>query len=248
MRACQTKSVVGEYATGNTTRGIRNWAYDANPTTFGDIGYDLTGPEVHADGEIWTATLWELRKKLVAQYGQAEGSEVAARLVTDAMPLSAPDPSFLDMRDAILTADADRYHGDNTDTVWSVFAHRGAGASASSATGDDTEPRPAFDHASDSRNGTLVGTVVNASTGAPVKNAKVIVGEFEARVSPLVRTSAPAASAPGWRAAATTCSSRHPASASRRFKDVAVTAGQDHLGQALGRAQPGLARRPVPPS
>ena len=87
---------------------------------------------MHADGEIWTATLWELRKKLVAQYGQAKGSEVAARLVTDAMPLSAPDPSFLDMRDAILTADADRYHGDNTDTVWSVFAHRGAGASASS--------------------------------------------------------------------------------------------------------------------
>ena len=86
------KSVVGEYATGNPVRGIRNWAYDANPTSFGDIGYDLTGPEVHADGEIWTATLWELRKKLVAQYGQAQGSEVAARLVTDAMPLSAPEP------------------------------------------------------------------------------------------------------------------------------------------------------------
>ena len=95
---------------------------------------------MHADGEIWTATLWELRKKLVAQYGQAQGSEVAARLVTDAMPLSAPDPSFLDMRDAILAADADRYHGDNTDTIWTVFAHRGAGASASSATGDDTDP------------------------------------------------------------------------------------------------------------
>ncbi len=184
-----SKSVVGEYVTGNPVRGIRNWAYDANPTNFGDIGYDLTGPEVHADGEIWTATLWDLRKKLVAQYGQAQGSEVAARLVTDAMPLSAPDPSFLDMRDAILAADTDRYHGDNTDTVWTVFAHRGAGASASSATGDDTEPQPAFDHASGSRNGTLVGTVVNSSTGTPVKNAKVIVGEFEARVSPLVRTS-----------------------------------------------------------
>ncbi len=77
---------------------------------------------MHADGEIWTATLWELRKKLVAQYGQAQGSEVAARLVTDAMPLSAPDPSFLDMRDAILAADTDRYHGDNTDTIWTVFA------------------------------------------------------------------------------------------------------------------------------
>ena len=59
--------------TGNTTRGIRNWAYDQNPTTFGDIGYDLVGPEVHADGEIWTATLWQLRKALVAKYGAANG-------------------------------------------------------------------------------------------------------------------------------------------------------------------------------
>jgi hypothetical protein len=184
-----SKSVVGEYATGNPVRGIRNWAYDINPTNYGDIGYDLTGPEVHADGEIWTATIWQLRKRLVTQYGQAQGSEVAARLITDAMPLSAPDPSFLDMRDAILAADADRYHGDNTDTIWTVFAQRGAGASASSQTGDDTNPQPAFDHGSPSRNGTLVGTVVNASTGAPVAGAKIIVGEFEARVTPLVRSS-----------------------------------------------------------
>ena len=39
----QTDSVLGGYATGNKTRGIRNWAYDQNPTTFGDIGYDLVG-------------------------------------------------------------------------------------------------------------------------------------------------------------------------------------------------------------
>jgi extracellular elastinolytic metalloproteinase len=185
----QTKAVVGEYVTGNATRGIRNWNYDQNPTGFGDIGYDLPGPEVHSDGEIWTATLWDLRKRLVAMYGAANGAEVAARLVTDGMPLTAPDPSFLDARNGILAADLDRYHGANTDTIWSVFAHRGAGASASSQTGDDTEPMPAFDHPSATRNGTLVGTVVNSSTGQPVANAKVIVGQFEARVSPLARTS-----------------------------------------------------------
>ena len=49
-----TTAVVGQHVTGNTERGIRNWNYDKNPT-FGDIGYDVTGPEVHADGEIWTA-------------------------------------------------------------------------------------------------------------------------------------------------------------------------------------------------
>lgn len=186
-KGLETKAVVGEYVTGNKSRGIRNWDYDRNPTGFGDIGYDVTGPQVHADGEIWAATLWSLRKALVARYGAARGGEVAARLVTDAMPLTAPDPSFLDARDGILAADLDRYHGDNTDTIWTVFARRGAGASASSDTGDDTQPQPAYDHLAPSRNGTLIGRVINASTGAAVPNAKVIIGEFEARVTPLVR-------------------------------------------------------------
>lgn len=183
-----TRAVVGAYATGNETRGIRNYDYNQNPTTFGDMGYDLTGPEVHADGEIWTATLWDLHKALVAKHGLAEGGEIAARLVTDAMPLTAPDPSFLDARDGILSADLDRYHGDNTDLIWSVFAKRGAGASAHSDTGDDTDPTPGFDHPVAAKNGTVALTLVNATTGQPIANAKVILGRFEARVSPLVRT------------------------------------------------------------
>ncbi len=220
------KSVVGEYVTGNGARGIRNWAYDDNPTGFGDIGYDLSGPEVHSDGEIWTTTLWDLRKKLVAQHGQAQGSEIAARLVTDAMPLSAPDPSFLDMRDAILAADLDRYHGDNTDTIWTVFAQRGAGASASTATGDDTQPQPGFDHASDARNGFLVGRVVNASTGEPVKNAKVIVGEYEARVTPLVRTSDTGGFGAKMAAGTYDLLVQADGFGAQRFQDVTVAAGK----------------------
>ncbi|HEU4913698.1 MAG TPA: M36 family metallopeptidase [Actinomycetes bacterium] len=220
------KSVVGEYVTGNGSRGIRNWAYDDNPTSFGDIGYDLSGPEVHSDGEIWTTTLWDLRKKLVAQYGQAQGAEVAARLVTDAMPMSAPDPSFLDMRDAILAADLDRYHGDNTDTIWTVFAHSGAGASASTATGDDTQPQPGFDHASDARNGYLVGTVVNSSTGQPVQNAKVVVGEYEARVSPLVRTSGTGGFGAKMAGGTYDLLVQADGFGAQRFEDVAVTAGK----------------------
>ena len=183
-----TKPIVGDYVTANPTRGIRNWNYDQNPTTFGDIGYDLTGPEVHADGEIWTATIWDLRKALVAKYGEAEGGKVAAQLVTDGMPLTAPDPSFLDARNGILSADLDRYHGDNTDLIWSVFAKRGAGASATSNTGGDTEPQPGFDHPAPAKNGTVALTLVNAKTNQPIENAKVILGVFEARVSPLVRT------------------------------------------------------------
>ncbi len=184
-----TTAVVGQYVTGNNERGIRNYDYDQNPTGFGDIGYDVTGPEVHADGEIWTTLLWNLRKKLVERYGATKGGDIAARLVTDGMPLTAPDPSFLDARDGILAADTDRYHGDNTDLIWSVFAARGAGASAVSDTGDDTDPTPAFNHPAAVRNGTLSLKVLNATTGAGVSGAKVIIGRYEARVSPAARTS-----------------------------------------------------------
>jgi extracellular elastinolytic metalloproteinase len=105
------------------------------------------------------------------------------------MPLTAPDPSFLDARDGVLAADLDRNHGDNTDLLWNVFAHRGGGASAVSHTGDDTDPTPAFDNPAAARNGTLVGKVVNALTGAPVRNARVFMGIFEARPTPVARTS-----------------------------------------------------------
>jgi hypothetical protein len=69
-----------------------------------------------------------------------------------------------------------------------VFAYRGAGASATSNTGDDTEPKPGFDVPTAAVNGTVALTLVNATSGQPIGNARVILGRFEARVSPLVRT------------------------------------------------------------
>jgi Zn-dependent metalloprotease len=183
-----SKAVVGEYVTGNPVRGIRNYDYDRNPTNYGDLGYDITGPEVHADGEIWTATLWDLRKALIARYGAKAGAERAVRIITDAMPITAPDPSMLDARDGILLAAQDRYRGRDGDLIWSVFARRGMGASAVTAGGDDTDPTPAFDHPAARRNGTLAGSVVDASTGRAVRGAEVFVGEYEARCTPLRRT------------------------------------------------------------
>jgi extracellular elastinolytic metalloproteinase len=237
----QSKAVVGEYATGNAERGIRNWNYDQNPTGFGDIGYDLTGPEVHADGEIWTTTLWDLRKALVARYGEARGGEIAARLVTDGMPLTAPDPSFLDARDGILAADVDRNHGDNFDAIWTAFAHRGAGAAATSKGGDDTDPQPAFDHPTAGRNGTLVGTVVDAASGAPVANARVIVGQFEARVTPLVRSSSTGGFSAKMVAGSYDLTIQAPGYGAQTFKTGAVPAGGTR--RLTVRVQPNLASK-----
>jgi extracellular elastinolytic metalloproteinase len=187
-RNLTTKAVVGEHVTGNARRGIRNYDYDRNPTNYGDLGYDITGPEVHADGEIWTATLWDLRKALIARYGTSAGAERAVRMITDAMPLTAPDPSMPDARDGILLAAQDRYRGRDTDLIWSVFARRGMGASASAVDGDDTDPVPAFDHPVARHNGTLAGTVTDAATGRAIRGAEVFVGEYEARCTPLRRT------------------------------------------------------------
>jgi uncharacterized repeat protein (TIGR01451 family) len=71
-------SVVGPYATGNGVTGIRNYAMDRNPLQFGDLGYDLTGPEVHADGEPWNAVMWDVRQALVAKYNGAFPASNAA--------------------------------------------------------------------------------------------------------------------------------------------------------------------------
>ncbi len=96
--------------------------------TFGDLGQVLGFPEVHADGEIWSQTLWQLRDALIAEHGTVAGIARAEQLVTDAMRLSPPEPSFLDQRNAILQADAiDAPAGQDADTIWAVFAERGMG-------------------------------------------------------------------------------------------------------------------------
>ena len=234
----QSNSVLGAYVTGNKSRGIRNWAYDANPTTFGDIGYDLVGPEVHADGEIWTATLWQVEKALRAKYGMQAGSDIAEHLVTDAMPLSPNNPSMLDERTAIMTALDNRYHARSdvdtlADTVYSVFAQRGMGASAHVRTtaddptgGNDTDGVPGFDNRNKALNGVIAGTVLNASTGQPVKNARVMLGKFEARATPVATTGSTGAFRVSATQATYPVTVQAPGFGSHTFSGVAVTAGR----------------------
>ena len=61
-------AVVGPYATGNTVTGIRNFAMNKSPLQFGDLGYDVTGNQVHADGEAWSAVNWDIRQALITKY------------------------------------------------------------------------------------------------------------------------------------------------------------------------------------
>ena len=198
----QDDSVVGAYVTGNDDRGIRNWAYDDTEATFGDIGYDLGGPEVHSDGEIWTAALWDLRRDLVAKYGEQKAAKIASFIVTDAMPLAPNDPSMLDMRTAIMKALDIRYHRAADfdvlqDLVYGAFATNGMGTGAANEvteddpTGaNDIDPTPSFTHQNPERNGSISVKLINATTGDPIKDANVILGTLEAGVTPVAMSDA----------------------------------------------------------
>ncbi len=134
--------------------------------TYADYGKVFGVPEVHADGEIWGQTLWSLRDKT--------GSRVSLSLVTRAMELAPYNPSFLDMRNALLVADTAHYKGRYHQKIWSSFASRGMGFFAGSLGGDDDHP------AADTKTppnkvttGFLTGTVRDNATGSPVGGVPV---------------------------------------------------------------------------
>lgn len=114
--------------------GIRGFRYDGGfPDGFGKLGTGRYVSSVHNIGEIWCATLLEMNRAI----GKALGLQV----VVDALKLSPANPSFLDMRDAILAAlDAMRDAGQLTPAehaghrrdIWQVFARFGMGVGARS--------------------------------------------------------------------------------------------------------------------
>jgi extracellular elastinolytic metalloproteinase len=108
--------------------------------TYGDFGrIHPGGAEIHADGEIWVETLWDLRSALVATHGPADGINRARALVTDGLRLSPASPTFLDMRNAILQADVNRGFRD-CDLIWAAFAARGMGVNARTTGDGDLTP------------------------------------------------------------------------------------------------------------
>ena len=138
--------------------------------TYNDYGKVLDGLEVHADGEIWAQTLWDLRGAL--------GATNTEQLVVEGMRLAPDNPSFLDARDAILQADVVLNAGANKAAIWQVFADRGMGYFASTIDANDDEPEADFTvpPAPGGPTGTLHGTVVNQQSLAPIAGATVRLG------------------------------------------------------------------------
>jgi extracellular elastinolytic metalloproteinase len=224
---------VGAYVTANHDRAIRNYnmswnrtgafpepgvAPQVNPLNFSDMGYDIVGQQVHANGEIWSATNFDIRQALVQKYGAGSAAlqrdcadgEVAAgacpgnrrwmQIVFDAYLLMPTNPSMLVARDAYLAADQLRFGGANQAELWNAFAKRGFGqfafstnSSAEGAATSDTDPRPDFESPLHDEAVVTFGAV--AQDGAAPVSARILVGHYEARVSPIADTN-PATEAP----------------------------------------------------
>ncbi len=146
--------VVGGYATRDFNSGVRNFPYTTkmtvNPLTYADIdptsGNIFNDPtEVHNVGEVWCATLWEMRANFITAYGPAAGKALCERLVTDGMKYSLNNPSFCDARDGILIADQVRTGGANQCLIWQGFAKRGVGYGAFSLNGSATTVKESYE-------------------------------------------------------------------------------------------------------
>ncbi|GLY81650.1 M36 family metallopeptidase [Actinoallomurus iriomotensis] len=203
----QSPFVTGQYVTGNDVRGIRDYDLSKNPLNYSDLGFDLTGPEVHADGEIWNGVNYDLRQAFIHKYGAgnvalnrscAEGRTPVTRcpgdrrwiqLVYDGWLLMANgNVSMLDARDAMLAADRIRFGGADQDLLWNVFAKRGMGDGAASNTNADADATPSF--ASPSARNATVRFSVTDDSGAPVPGARVFVGDYQGRAMPVADTDA----------------------------------------------------------
>lgn len=136
--------------------------------TYGDLA-DVGGmPTVHGAGEVLSQTLWDIRDQI--------GPAQTRRLVSTGLRLAAPDPSMLDLRDAILQADQVLADGAQRRTLWELFADRGMGWYAGTTSGHDLHPvesfrvRPVHEHRRP-----VSGTVTDSATGLGIEDVRVLI-------------------------------------------------------------------------
>ena len=155
------KRPIGTYVLGQqpTGAGIRLYPYSTNisinPLTYANMGVAPVGTEVHNIGEILCATLWDMTWNIIQTDGinpnffdntVAGGNSVAYKLVIEGLKLQGCSPGYIDVRNGILQADQNLYGGAHYCSIWSAFARRGMGFSASQGSSNSaTDQTPAFD-------------------------------------------------------------------------------------------------------
>lgn len=96
-------------------------------------------PPPHGVGFLWCTMLWDMTWGLIDAYGfeanlfqtsSTAGNIRAMKIVVEALKMTPCQPSFIDMRDAVLAANDAIYGGEGNDILWTAFARRGLGYSA----------------------------------------------------------------------------------------------------------------------
>lgn len=138
---------IGNYVLkqGSGGRGIRSRFYSTNmdcpSSTCNDLTYDqldqLQAP--HGVGTLWCTMLWDMAWALINKYGfepnwrltnSTAGNIRALKIVIEGLKMTACNPSFPDMRNAIMAANTALYGSADEELLWDVFARRGLGVGA----------------------------------------------------------------------------------------------------------------------
>jgi hypothetical protein len=133
---------IGTYDLGQGLQGsgFREAPYSTdfaiNDYTYADTNNNVSQP--HGIGFVWATMLWDMTWLFIDEYGfdpdfynGTGGNNIAFQLVMDGMKLQNCNPGFVDGRDAILEADELANGGANYCLIWTAFANRGLGVSAS---------------------------------------------------------------------------------------------------------------------
>lgn len=148
---------IGTYVLNEPTNGlgIRPARYTTDLTentyTYANLN-DGNISVPHGVGFIWCTMLWEMTSNLIDIYGfdsdivnGTGGNNIALQLVMDGLKLQPCNPTFVEMRDAILAADQILYNGAHQCVIWEAFAKRGLGFSAQSGSNTRGDEVAAFD-------------------------------------------------------------------------------------------------------
>jgi extracellular elastinolytic metalloproteinase len=114
---------IAEYST-SSPGGFRRAPYAGYPLTYKNV----TGAEVHNDGEIYAAVIW----RLMELFGENRRLELF-RYVVDGMNFTPSTPAYEDMRDGILASVANGPKPTDCNLVWQAFAQFGIGVGAHGA-------------------------------------------------------------------------------------------------------------------
>ncbi|CAE6486130.1 unnamed protein product [Rhizoctonia solani] len=140
--------IIAKWANG---KNLRTYPYSTNksvhPRMYGDAA---TKSDILAIAELWAVVWHEISVSLIKERGftsnlfdptLTSGNTIALHLMIDGLISQPCNPTFINARDAIIQADANRYSGANKCLLWKAFAKRGLGYGATTTkTNSETLP------------------------------------------------------------------------------------------------------------